>query len=258
MVLQPLVGAQRVQHVEEWAACRTRARCRCTRPAGTPRRRRATSGPVRAPRSSCRRRSRSPSGPHQARARARAAASSRQAKMRSPWPLGPRPVCRSIQPRRAQRRPCSCSTWRRSGGSRWARCRRRTGPRDGVLAARDGRLQRRFAVRGDDQLLPRGDRLGPAATRAARSSAPARRRPGFGGQRLAEVVEVAVQVDVLVRRAAPPGEAVGIQRVDVQHRHAGCAAGGVPRRRRSAARRCTPEPQKPSTPWQPLVISSSR
>ena len=41
-----------------------------------------------------------PLPPHQWRARARAVASSRQAKMRSPTPLGPKPVCRSTQARR--------------------------------------------------------------------------------------------------------------------------------------------------------------
>jgi len=47
-------------------------------------------------------------------------------------------------------------------------------------------------------------------------------------QRLAEVVEVAVQVHVLLRHAAQVREAVGIQRVDVQHRHASLARLGAP------------------------------
>ena len=43
-----------------------------------------------------------------------------------------------------------------------------------------------------------------------------------------EVAEVAVQVDVLVRGPPPPGEAVGIERVDVEHGDAGVVSGPVP------------------------------
>ena len=46
MVLEPLVGAQRGHHLAAAAGCRTRARCRCTRPAGIPRRRRCHIRPV--------------------------------------------------------------------------------------------------------------------------------------------------------------------------------------------------------------------
>ena len=72
-------------------------------------------------------------------------------------------------------------------------------------------------------------------------------------QRLAEVVEVAVQVDVLVRGAAPPREAVGVERVHVEHGHAGLARPRRESRRRPSSAICTPEPQKPSTPWQALL-----
>jgi hypothetical protein len=99
-----------------------------------------------------------------------------------------------------------------------------------VLAAADGGLQRHRAVLGDEG----GDDLFVLGRRR-----PVRRHDGMGqfgvagvdGQRLAEVDEIAVQVDVLLRRAPPPAEAPGVQRVHVQHRHAGRGCRGVERRR---------------------------
>jgi hypothetical protein len=50
---------------------------------------------------------------------------------------------------------------------------------------------------------------------------------GVVGQGLAEVVPVAVEVDVFVRRSPPPRKPPGVERVHVQHRDAGCSRGGV-------------------------------
>ena len=76
-------------------------------------------------------------------------------------------------------------------------------------------------------------------------------------QRLAEVVEVAVQVHVLVGGAPDVRKAVGIERVDVEHGHAAPAARARATARRCSAATCTPLPQKPSTPWQALLTISS-
>ena len=110
MVLEPLVGAQRVGHFEH------RQRAVLERDAGVLGLRAFLVGrhPHQAGEagraSSCRRRSTSRRGPTSGARAHRPRASSRHAKMRSPTPLGPRPVWKSIQPRRAQRRPCSRST----------------------------------------------------------------------------------------------------------------------------------------------------
>ena len=42
-----------------------------------------------------------------------------------------------------------------------------------------------------------------------------------GGQGLREILEIAVQVHVLVRHAAHEGKAMGVERMDVEHGHAG-------------------------------------
>jgi hypothetical protein len=91
--------------------------------------------------------------------------------------------------------------------------------RVGMLAARDGGLPGRLAVRG--QVLLHGRLVGRA------------RRPGVGddkvrnggvvrvdGQGLAEVLEVAVEVHVFVRDPAQVREAIGVERMQVEHGHA--------------------------------------
>ena len=187
------------------------------------------------------------------------AASSRQAKMRSPWPLGPRPVCRSIQasspaaravlaqhlaqrlvaPGRARAAVEEAVADGGTGRRRWPaaapsspcvatiarRCRRASPHRGGQVAGHD---QRRRARR--------------------RRRCAARRR---------EVAEVAVQVDVLVRRPPPPREAPGVEAVDVEHGDAGRAAPRSCQAASPSSATCTPEPQKPSTPWQALLTTSS-
>ena len=89
-----------------------------------------------------------------------------------------------------------------------------------VLSAGRGRLQGLDAVFGDELRQPgldlrrrrpfgRHDQVGqPVVGRVAR-------------QRLGEILEVAVQVDVLVGGAAQPREAIGVQRMDVEQCHAG-------------------------------------
>ena len=96
-----------------------------------------------------------------------------------------------------------------------------------VLAARDGLLQGALAVRLHVGAEPgRGRRVGGpdlghdevgdvVVGRVARR---------LGG----EIVEVAVEVDVLVRRPPPPGEAPWVEAMDVEHGHAGLAGGAVP------------------------------
>jgi hypothetical protein len=69
------------------------------------------------------------------------------------------------------------------------------------------------------------------ASSGGQVSGSSRGHPAVGrvvGQGLAEVVEVAVQVHVLLRHAAPVREAPGVERVDVEHRHAGGAGLGAP------------------------------
>ena len=201
---------------------------------------------------------RRPPPPHQSRARATAASSSRPAKMRSPTPLGPSPVWRSIQ-RDARRAPAVRAQHLAQGqvapGGRW--CRRRRGRPE----TRTGRA-----------VMAAWKAASPCvATIAADGGDVGRRgRPFLGQQqrvqvavglvdrqRLAEVLEVAVQVHVLVGGAADVRKAVGIERVDVQHGNAEPAARARATARRCSAATCTPLPQKPSTPWQALLRISS-
>ena len=238
------------------AACRTRARCRCTRPARIPRRRPATSGRSAAPRSTA---------------------------VVDRGHLGPtRPRARERRRRRRGRRRCArrgrsgrarCAGRSRPGGCSAGRARAAPGAASAllqvgrvaaveqafgmlVLAAGDRGLQRLLAVLGDvarESARPRGvGRPGRRHEQRARS----RRSPRCAAA-LAEVVEVAVQVDVLVRGAPPPREAVGVERVDVQHRHAGVVRGRACQAASPSSATCTPEPQKPSTPWQALLTTSS-
>ena len=86
-----------------------------------------------------------------------------------------------------------------------------------VLPAGDGGLQGLGAVLGDELRQPgldlrrrrpfgRHDQVGqPVVGRVAR-------------QRLGEILEVAVQVDVFVRGATQPREAIGVERMDVEQR----------------------------------------
>ena len=97
-----------------------------------------------------------------------------------------------------------------------------------VLAARDRRLPGLGAALGDEA---RGgvDRRRIAAARSAGTISDGELVVGGVARRLdREVAEVAVQVDVLVRRAPPPGEAPGIEAVDVEHGDAGVGRGPVP------------------------------
>ncbi len=92
-------------------------------------------------------------------------------------------------------------------------------PRVAVLAAADDGLQGALAVGGHV-----GVQLRLGGGRRPLRGHDGRGHLGVGGvgrQLTVEVVEVAVQVDVLVRGAAPPREAVGVQRVHVEQRHAG-------------------------------------
>ena len=148
--------------------------------------------------------------------------------MRSPWPFGPRPVCRSIQ-------ASCCSACRgraapggASSGSRSARRRRRRGRADGGTGRPRSPPASALAPRSATK---RGGGVDRRRIRRPGRGHDQRRDLVVGGvaRRLGdEVAEVAVQVDVLVRRAPPPGEAPGIEAVDVEHGDAGVGRGPVP------------------------------
>ncbi len=88
-----------------------------------------------------------------------------------------------------------------------------------MLPARDGGLPGRCAMRGDVGL----HRLHVVRLRWPRMGQQQRCHfavSGVDGKWLAEVVEIAVQVHVLVRGAAQVRKPIGVERMDVQHGHA--------------------------------------
>jgi hypothetical protein len=99
--------------------------------------------------------------------------------------------------------------------------------RELMLATRDGGLVRRLAALGNvgvdgGHVVGRGRPFGRQQQRVQFTVG------GIHRQRPAEVVKVAVQVHVLVGGAADVREAIGVERVDVDHRHTLVARLGTP------------------------------
>ena len=96
-----------------------------------------------------------------------------------------------------------------------------------VLAARDGGLEGAEPVRGDPA-VDGGLVLGIGRPVRRQQQRVQRGVVGVGGQRPAEILEVAVQVHVLVGHAPAEGKAVRVERMQVEHGHAGLVRGGAP------------------------------